>query len=110
VKLLFDQNLSHQLCRLLSDVFPDGAQVRALSLDQADDDVIWQHAKQNGFAIVTLDSDFADIASLRGAPPKIIWLRCGNRPTSVVEQIIRKNAATIAAFFEAADAVCLELY
>ena len=28
--------------------------------------------------IVTLDADFADLSLLRGQPPKVIWLRCGN--------------------------------
>jgi len=110
VKRMFDQNLSHRLCGLLSDVFPASAQVRALGLDQADDNAIWRYAQQQRFFIVTLDGDFADIASLRGSPPKIIWLRCGNQPTAVVERILRDNASAIQAFAEADEPVCLELY
>jgi predicted nuclease of predicted toxin-antitoxin system len=79
-------------------------------LDRADDEAVWRHAQHDGFAIVTLDGDFADIASLRGAPPKIIWLRCGNQPTRAVERIIRDNAPSIVAFLEADEPVCLELY
>ena len=37
MKLLFDQNLSHRLPSLLSDLFPDSAQVRLLDLGRADD-------------------------------------------------------------------------
>jgi len=110
VKLLFDQNLSYRLCRLLSDLFPESAQVRALGLDQAHDDEIWRHAQKEGFVIVTLDSDFADIASLRGSPPKIVWLRCGNQTSAVVERILRNNVSIIQAFAEADEPVCLELY
>jgi predicted nuclease of predicted toxin-antitoxin system len=110
VKPLFDQNLSHRLCRLLADVFPDAAQVRALGLDQASDEEIWEHAAREGFAIVTLDADFADMATLRGAPPKVIWLRCGNQPTAVVELLLRDRAALIAHFMDDAEAACLELY
>jgi predicted nuclease of predicted toxin-antitoxin system len=40
MKLLFDQNLSHKLCRLLADVFPGSQQVRSVGLDQADDRAI----------------------------------------------------------------------
>jgi predicted nuclease of predicted toxin-antitoxin system len=110
VKLLFDQNLSHRLCRMLADVFPNSAQVRALGLDQADDNAIWTYAQQEGFVIVTLDADFADIASLRGSPPKVIWLRCGNQPTAKVEEILRYSTFVITTFVDASDALCLELY
>lgn len=110
MKLLFDQNLSHRLCRLLADAFPGSEQVRAAGLDRASDDLIWEFARQGGFGIVTLDSDFADIAGLRGAPPKIIWLRCGNQATDFVEHLLRDHAALIANFMESDDAACLELY
>lgn len=110
LKLLFDQNLSHRLCRALADKFPQTAQVSRVGLDQADDDAIWKFARREGFAIVTMDADFLEIAALRGAPPKIIWLRCGNQPTRVVERLLRNHAELIASFTADEDAVCLELY
>ena|GEM_PF-4046306 len=36
------------------------------------DKAIWEHARSNGFVLVTLDTDFVQIAALHGAPPKII--------------------------------------
>jgi predicted nuclease of predicted toxin-antitoxin system len=110
VKLLLDQNLSHRLCKLLVDVFQDAEQVRHAGLDRASDNEIWQFAGREGFVIVTLDADFADLATLRGAPPKVIWLRCGNQPTGFVERLLRDNAALITSFAEAEDTACLELY
>lgn len=110
MKLLFDQNLSHRLCRLLADVSPQAAQVKHAGLDQASDDAIWDYARREGCAIVTLDADFADIAALRGAPPKVIWLRCGNQPTAVVERLLRNRSALIASFLESDEAACLEIY
>ena len=67
-------------------------------------------AARENFTIVTLDSDFADIAALRGAPPKVIWLRCGNQPTAYVARLLHDRAALIAEFIENRDAACLELY
>jgi predicted nuclease of predicted toxin-antitoxin system len=87
VKLLFDQNLSHRLCRMLVDVFPNAQQAKRAGLERAGDDDIWNYAHREGFAIVTLDADFADIAALRGAPPKVIWLRCENQSTTTIEYI-----------------------
>jgi predicted nuclease of predicted toxin-antitoxin system len=110
VKLLFDQNLSYRLCKLLADVFPDAEHVRHAGLERATDDGIWEFAAREDFAIVTLDADFADIAALRGTPPRVIWLRCGNQPTAAVAHLIRAHATLIASFAENKDAACLELY
>jgi predicted nuclease of predicted toxin-antitoxin system len=109
MKLLFDQNLSFKLCQALTDLFPGSSQVRLLGLAEADDSVLWQHAKANAFALVTQDSDFADMAALYGHPPKVIWLRCGNQPTHVIEQLLRSHAQTIAAFELDTTATCLEI-
>ena len=81
MKLLFDQNLSFKLCQRLADLFPDSSQVRLLGLAEADDHAIWHYAQANGFTLVSQDSDFADMATLFGPPPRVIWLRCGNQPT-----------------------------
>jgi len=50
------------------------------------------------------------MAALRGVPPKVIWLRCGNRPTAFVAQMLRDRAAAIGDFADDANAACLELY
>jgi len=109
VKLLFDQNLSHRLATALDDLFPGSAQVRPLGLDRADDAVVWRYAADNDFAIVTFDSDFADFSALRGAPPKIVWLRCGNRSTADVEAILRKHALRILTMDVTDGLDCLEI-
>lgn len=109
MKLLFDQNLSFQLCRMMDDLFPGSSQVRLIGLADADDRALWQYAGANGFALVSLDADFADMATLLGPPPKVIWLRCGNQPTAVVETLLRARAEAIAAFAHD-PAACLEIY
>lgn len=110
MKLLFDQNLSYRLCLLLADVFPGAEQVTRAALGRAADDEIWSFARREGFTIVTLDADFADMAALRGPPPKVVWLRCGNRPTAFVEHLLRGRAVLIVDFVEHGSAACLELY
>jgi predicted nuclease of predicted toxin-antitoxin system len=110
MKLLFDQNLSFKLCQRLNDLFPGSAQVRVLGLHEADDNAVWRFAKENGFIIVSQDADFAELAGLKGSPPKVLWLRCGNQKTSFIEALLRRNATQIAAFEKEAEADCLELY
>jgi predicted nuclease of predicted toxin-antitoxin system len=110
MKLLFDQNLSFNLCRSLADLFPGSSQVRLAGLAQADDRAVWNYAGVNGFTLVSLDSDFAELAAMLGAPPKVIWLRCGNQPTDTVEALLRSHSDAVAAFEMQADAACLEIY
>jgi len=109
MKLLFDRNLSFKLCALLSDRFPDSKQVRELGLDRSDDRVVWQHAKDNGFMLVSQDSDFADMAAHYGHPPKVIWLRCGNQSVATVEALLRNHAKAIAEFHQNDTAACLAI-
>jgi predicted nuclease of predicted toxin-antitoxin system len=110
MKLLFDQNLSFKLVSLLADVFPQSNQVRQVGLDRADDAIVWQFSKQNEFALVSKDSDFADLAALHGPPPKVIWLRCGNQPNAAIETRLRSHVNIIEAFDRDHEAACLEIF
>jgi predicted nuclease of predicted toxin-antitoxin system len=95
VKLLLDQNLSRKLPAKLQDIFLGTSHVIAERLDAATDTQIWTYAKANDFCIVTKDVDFAERSKLLGAPPKVVWLRCGNTTPGEVENIIRTNAVLI---------------
>ena len=97
MRLLFDQNLSHRLIGCLDDLFPGSLHVRLLGLAEADDLTIWNHAKANDLFIVTHDSDDADWNKLRGAPPKIVWLRCGNASVDEIHHKLRNAADRIRA-------------
>ena len=98
MKLLFDQNLSPKLVTRLADLFPDSSHVQSVGLDCAADDTVWEHARLNGFAIVTKDEDYNNLSVLRGSPPKVIWLQLGNCSTSQVEAVFRARFADIEAF------------
>ena len=98
MKLLFDQNLSPRLARLLSDLYPDSVHVRDIGLRDATDTAIWRYASQQGFVVVSKDSDFQQRSLLYGHPPKFVWLRIGNCPTRSIEDLLRKRSAAIYAF------------
>lgn len=76
---------------------------------QASDTRLWEYAKRNDFAIVTADADFYELATTFGPPPKVIWLRGCNYPTTVAEQIIRRHAIRIAEFLQDSDQAVLVL-
>jgi predicted nuclease of predicted toxin-antitoxin system len=77
MKLLFDQNISYRITRLLNSSFPDCKHVKDVGLNEKSDTEIWEFAKMHNFVIVTFDADFYDLAVIKGIPPKTIWLRMG---------------------------------
>jgi predicted nuclease of predicted toxin-antitoxin system len=91
MKLLFDQNLSPRLVRLLADIFPDSDHLREVGLRDEPDAAIWLFAKEHGFTIVSKDSDFQRWSVRYGAPPKVIWLRVGNCTRHRVESLLRTS-------------------
>ncbi len=108
MKLLFDQNISFRLIKLISDFYPNAKQVRELGLENATDNEIFEYAKRNDYAIVSFDSDFCDLNIMRGFPPKIIWIRTGNTTTKNLE-IILKNKHELIKTFMKEDFGCLEI-
>jgi predicted nuclease of predicted toxin-antitoxin system len=109
MKLLFDQNLSFRLAKKLEEYFPDSAHVRLLGMDQDDDTLIWEFAKNNNFIIVTQDADFESLSQMYGFPPKVIWLRCGNTATSNILRLLVSNYEFLLAFGGDDLVACLEL-
>jgi predicted nuclease of predicted toxin-antitoxin system len=91
VRLLFDENLSPQLVRLVADLFPDSLHVRNVGLKSADDPVVWQYAKENRLIIVSKDSDLQQRSFVPGHPPKLVWVRLGNCSTSDVETLVAQK-------------------
>ena len=98
MKLLFDQNLSFKLVGRLADLYPDAAHVRDVGLASADDGVVWDYARTQGFVIVSKDSDFYQRSLVTGNPPKVVWIRRGNCSTADIEDILRRHVSDLLAF------------
>lgn len=109
MKLLLDQNLSFKLVSSLEGAFSGSSHVRLLGLDQSDDLTIWDHAARFGFTLVTLDGDFAELLAMRGPPPKVVWLRCGNHPTRVIERLLLERTAELFLLENEQTLDCLEI-
>jgi predicted nuclease of predicted toxin-antitoxin system len=98
VKLLLDENLSDRIANRIIDLYPGSEHVKTLALTNTDDGIIWEYAKANDFVIVSKDADFHQRSLLYGHPPKFIYLRIGNSPTSKIVQILRDNFDKIIQF------------
>jgi len=63
-----------------------------LSLHELDDLVIYQKAKDHGKVILlSKDSDFSELISRLGAPPKLINLKIGNCDNRTLWELIKPS-------------------
>ena len=109
MKLLFDENLSPRLVPLLNEIYPDSAHVSNCGLRGVPDSEVWQYASENGFTIVSKDSDFSQRSYLLGGAPKVIWLRIGNCTTTRADFVLRNTTERIQAFLASDEESCLVL-
>ncbi len=99
-KILLDENISYRLIKQLSDIQEiKFHHINEFKLRKAIE--IFDFARRNDFTILTFDADFCTILVERyGFPPKIIWLRTGNRRTVQIAKLIRENLLNIYRFLE----------
>ena len=98
MKLLLDHNLSPKLIVKLGDIFEDIGHIEHFGMSESEDRDVWEFARRHDYTIITKDSDFHDMSILRGPPPQLIWLRCGNSSTIMIEKLIREHLTQIVEF------------
>ena len=70
MKLLLDQNLSRNLVGRLHSSYPDSTHVALVGLAMASDREVWEYARERGYALVSKDSDFRQLAFMYGHRPR----------------------------------------
>ena len=98
MRLLFDQNLSDRLLRILAGEYPGSVHVRHVGRGSADDEDIWRYAHDQGLVITSKDSDFHQRSLVRGHPPKVVWIHTGNCRTERIAELLRRHRADLEAF------------
>ena len=98
MKLLLDENVSDRVVAQILDLYPGSTHVKAHNLIHSDDALIWEFAQQHGYTIVSKDADFHQRSLVYGHPPKLVFLRVGNCPTSHIIQMLRSNLTQLDAF------------
>ena len=109
MKFLFDQNISHRILKILPKQFIGSTTIKQENLIDSSDRIIWEFAKKSDFTIVTQDSDFNDLNSLYGFPPKIIWIRTGNLRTEQIAKILIDHSGEIENFLKDPNYGCFEI-
>ena len=112
MKLLLDANISWRLVPILKELF--GECVHADDIPElefpAKDTKIWQYAKDNEYAVITQDNDFNDLLSIKGFPPKIIWIKTGNCSRKLLVDILIRSKQSIYNFLESEEYGLLEIF
>ncbi len=89
MRLWIDAQLSPQIASWISDNFDLHAiAIRDLGLRDAEDDEIFDRARDDNAIVLTKDRDFLELLGRYGPPPKVIWLTCGNTSNGVLQQIL----------------------
>lgn len=109
MKRLLDENLSVTIVAQILDLFPGSSHVKTFGLLRTDDSIIWSFAEQHDFTVVSKDADFQQRSLVFGAPPKFIFLRVGNCPTSRITELLRSEFALMEAFINDRHASVLVL-
>ncbi len=112
MKILLDQNISHRVLHKIRNDFPEARHVRDFNMQFCTDIEIWRFAKEHSFTLVTYDADFNDFLTLKGHPPKIIWLRFGNMLTQYLAERMNHHKYLINTFINDPtflDVGCLEI-
>ena len=87
-----DAQLSPSLARWLTREFGiEAYSVRFLNLLRAKDPSIFQQAREANVAVMTKDVDFVLLQERFGAPPAILWVRCGNTSNAYLKQVLRRT-------------------
>jgi predicted nuclease of predicted toxin-antitoxin system len=108
-KLLLDENPSDRIVPLILDLYPDSSHVKLHGLIHTDDVLIWSFAREHGYTIVSKDADFHQRSLVFGHPPKFVFLRVGNCPTSHITQLLRSGYVLLSTFDSDADTSILIL-
>lgn len=110
VGLLIDANVSYRIKKLLAQKFPSIQHASALPNHPLKDIEFWEFAKKESLVIITYDEDYIDIQTLKGFPPKIIWLRFGNQPTVYIANKLLLYETEIQNFIGSEELGVLEIY
>ena len=77
--------------------------VRELGLRDAEDRQIFGAAKQAGATVMTKDRDFVLLLDELGAPPKVLWITCGNTSNLRLKEILRSTLVSAIALLESGE-------
>jgi predicted nuclease of predicted toxin-antitoxin system len=79
--------------------------VRDLGLREAGDFSIFHAARKANAIVLTKDADFPHLLQQHGAPPKVLWLTCGNTSNQNVRRILLSTLEEALRILESGESI-----
>ncbi len=107
MKLWLDAHLSPAIALWLNEEFPEHnvTPLRDIGLRDADDTEIFLKARTEEAIVITKDSDFITLVEYFGAPPQVIWLRCGNTSNESLKRIFAAKLPEVLSLIESGEPI-----
>jgi len=88
--LWLDAQLPPAIARWIAETLGlEAIALRDLGLRDADDRTIFDAARRQGIVLVSKDQDFVALVQRHGAPPKLVWVTCGNTSNDSLRDLFR---------------------
>jgi len=79
--------------------------VRAVGLRSAEDEEIFQAARDANVIVMSKDGDFLNLLDRYGPPPKVIWVTCGNTSNERMRTILERTLPSAVQMLEADETI-----
>jgi predicted nuclease of predicted toxin-antitoxin system len=106
-KIWIDAQLSPALAAWINRNYEDieARSVRAVELRDAEDEEIFQAAREEDVVVMSKDSDFPDLLDKYGPRPKVIWVTCGNTSNRRMRSILKRMLQPAVEMLESGEAL-----
>ncbi len=74
-----------------------------MGLRDAEDEQIFEKARTDNAIVLTKDRDFVELLNRRGAPPQVIWFRCGNTSEDRLKQVLTQHLEEALAYIKTGE-------
>jgi predicted nuclease of predicted toxin-antitoxin system len=95
----------HTIAKWITNNFSEieATALRDLGHRDSEDSVIFFAARSTNAVVMTKDSDFVELQNQHGAPPKVIWVTCGNTSNKRLQEILTDKLTDAVALLESGE-------
>ena len=106
-EIWIDAQLSPALAAWINRTYDDitAQSVRAIGLRDAEDEEIFQAAREANVIVMSKDSDFLNLLDRYGPPPKVMWITCGNTSNQHMRRILKQTLPSAVRMLEADETI-----
>jgi predicted nuclease of predicted toxin-antitoxin system len=106
-EIWIDAQLSPALAAWINRAYEkiNAQSIRAVGLRDAEDEEIFQAAREANVIMMSKDSDFLNLLDRHGPPPKVIWVTCGNTSNQRMRTILKQTLLPAVEMLEGSEII-----